>query len=284
MDKAEVERRLAEGAGFLREGRPERAELWMTRLLAEDMDMPDYEKAFLSGQARELMGRAQFAMRRHDEALGTLRDAAQDLQNWLASNQYEDDRDARRKNSGLLSGILQNICFAYAETGKLDDAENAGREAIAVAREYAGKDSSVLARALFGASVAWYRKGDYAECAAMLEEAKNIFQKTDDNKLLAFCLNNLGRIYEEQGKKEEGIAMHRQAVALRRNLPDELDLAFSLGNLGVALASMDKWQEAADSLNEAVEIYARRGRENSPEAAGFARNLAICRQALQEKK
>ena len=58
MNKEEVEHKIAEGANFLREGRAERAELWMTRLLAEEVDLPDAERAFLRAQASELMGRA----------------------------------------------------------------------------------------------------------------------------------------------------------------------------------------------------------------------------------
>ena len=284
MDKIEVERKIAEAANYLREGNAERAELWMTRLLAEDVDLSGAERAYLRGQATELMARAQFAMKHYEEAMGTFVSAAQEIQNWLTSQQFESEDSGKQKNGEMLAGILQNLCFAYLEKKRMAEAENTGLEAIAVARQYASPDSLILARTLFGVSIVWYRKGDYAYAQKMLEEALKIFRKQDEMKMAAFCLNNLGRISEELGDKEQGVSLHRQAVALRRQLPDKLDLAFSLGNLGVALANMENWQEAEDSLAEAISIYKKEGKESMPEYAGFLKNLEICHNFLQGKK
>lgn len=282
MDKREIEHKIEEALAFLKNRNAERAELWMTRLLAEDADVSDSERAILRAQATELMGRAQFAMQRYSEALGTLRSASQELQDWLSNHQYEANDKTRKRIGSLLAGILANLCFACIERNLASDAVNAGKEAIIVARQYAGEDSLDLARALFGVSVAWYRQRDFTTATSMLEEALSIFQKHDDFKMAAFCFNNLGRIYEEQGDSEKGIGFHQKAVDIRRKLPNQLDLAFSLGNLGVALASQARWNEAEAVLSEAVEIYRKNGKEELPECIGFARNLEICRKAMQE--
>lgn len=282
MDKREVEHKIEEASSFLKDGHAERAELWMTRLLAEDEDMSDSDRAILRAQATELMGRAQFAMNRYDEALGTMRSAAQELQDWLANHQYDANDETQKRIGSLLSGILVNLCFACMERKLVAEAENIGQEAIAVTRQYAGADSHDLARALFGVSVVWYRQRDFAKAAQMLEEALSIFQKHDDRKMAAFCFNNLGRIYEEQGNFEKGASFHQKAVEIRRTLPDELELAFSLGNLGAALASLGRWGDAETALSEAVEIYHKKGKEDLPEYIGFIKNLEICRKAQKE--
>ena len=218
-------------------------------------------------------------MQHYDEALGTLASAAQEMQNWLTAHQYDADREAQRKNGGMLAGILQNLCFASLERQRETDAENTGREAVAVARQYSGADSPVLARALFGVSIVWYRKKDYATAREMLEEALKIFQAHKELKMTAFCLNNLARISEELGEKEKGVELHRKAVALRRDLPDKSDLAFSLGNLGVALATIGDWERAEAALSEALAIYRSLGMTDSREYKGYNYNLEICRKA-----
>ena len=62
------------------------------------------------------------------------------------------------------------------------------------------------------------------------------------------------------------------------------DTAFSLGNLGVALASDGQWEEAAAVLAEAMGLYTRLGKGESPEAVGYRANLAVCREALQARR
>lgn len=282
MDKREVERKISEAAAFLREGRAERAELWMTRLLAEDVELSDIDRVILRCEAMELMGRAQFALRRFDEALGTFRAAAQNLQDWLVSHQYGASFESQKRAGSLLAGVLENLCFACQERQYHEEAEKVGKEAIDVARQYAGEDSLALARALFSVSVVWYRQKDFAIASNMLEEALSIFQKRDDLKMAAFCYNNLGRILEEQGDAEKGVSFHKKAVEIRRKLPDDRDLAFSLANLGAALASAKQWAGAIAALSEAVEIYQRNGQAGSSEYETITRNLEICRQAQKE--
>ena len=64
-------------------------------------------------------------------------------------------------------------------------------------------------------------------------------------------------------------------------LGDHTETAFSLGNLGVALATAGQWQEAVDTLQEALDCYARAGHTTGPDIEGYRKNLEICRHALK---
>ena len=71
-------------------------------------------------------------------------------------------------------------------------------------------------------------------------------------------------------------------MAIRKELlGDHTETAFSLGNLGVALATAGQWQEAVDTLQEALDCYARAGHTTGPYIEGYRKNLEICRHALK---
>ena len=70
--------------------------------------------------------------------------------------------------------------------------------------------------------------------------------------------------------------------AIRKELlGDHTETAFSLGNLGVALATAGQWQEAVDTLQEALDCYARAGHTTGPDIEGYRKNLEICHHALK---
>ena len=53
------------------------------------------------------------------------------------------------------------------------------------------------------------------------------------------------------------------------------------GQHGVALATAGQWQEAVDTLQEALDCYARAGHTTGPDIEGYRKNLEICRHALK---
>lgn len=141
------------------------------------------------------------------------------------------------------------------------------------------------AEAMMRLSACLYMQRDLDGAEALLLKARDVFEKQsgDESRMdVSTCLNNLGRIHEERGDLEQGIALHRQAVAIRKELlGDHTETAFSLGNLGVALATAGQWQEAVDTLQEALDCYARAGHTTGPDIEGYRKNLEICRHALK---
>lgn len=232
------------------------------------------------------LGRARFALGDVRGALVALRTAVEVLKSACAaisvpagsSNGDNAPPDLRP----LLCRALQNLCFALAETGAVEESATVGHEAGSLAEALFGPRSPELAGALLRFSSALYRACDFAGAEALILRARAIWeaQPGPTPQEVGTCLNNLGRIREELGDMTAGIAFHRQAVAFRRTLPDRDNLAFSLGNLGVALAEDGQWQAACDALEEALELYAALGKGEGAEARGYAANLAVCRDAL----
>lgn len=237
---------VQEALALLAQGRPADCEAALRRVLRRHENDVLCRAVCLDG-----LGRALFALRRPVEAL-----------------------DALEQSLRLLRGQAEESLVL-------------GGEAAQLAEQIFGPDTPRLAGALLRLSAAYYHGRDFDEAERLMLRAKAIWEAQDGPvpPELGVCLNNLGRICEERGQFAEGIALHRRAVALRRELSGEHeDTAFSLGNLGVALDSDGQWEEAAAVLAEAMGLYTRLGKGESPEAVGYRANLAVCREALQARR
>lgn len=219
------------------------------------------------------LGRALFEQGRQKEAIDAIEEAVALL------------REHQGAKDPVTCGALQNLGRLYLAAGQVDKALAVGREAVEGLRAGFGDDHPLVAGAMLRLSANLYTQGDLDGAEDLLLKARAAFEKQSDKQSrldVATCLNNLGRIHEERGDPITGIDLHRQAVAIRKELlGDHADTAFSLGNLGVALATMGRWQEAVDTLQEALDCYARAGRSSGPDIEGYRKNLEVCRHALQ---
>ncbi len=264
---------VQEALALLAQGRPADCEAALRRVLRRHENDVLCRAVCLDG-----LGRALFALRRPVEALDALEQSLRLLRG---------QADASRSSLPLLPGVMQNLAHVRLALGRAEESLALGREAAQLAEQIFEPDSPRLAGALLRLSAAYYRGRDFDEAERLMLRAKAIWEAQDGPvpPELGVCLNNLGRICEERGQFTEGIALHRRAVALRRELLGEHeDTAFSLGNLGVALASDGQWEEAAAVLAEAMGLYTRLGKGESPEAVGYRANLAVCREALQARR
>ncbi|MDY3811071.1 tetratricopeptide repeat protein [Desulfovibrio sp. PG-178-WT-4] len=264
---------VQEALALLAQGRPADCETALRQILRRHENDVLCRAVCLDG-----LGRALFALRRPVEALDALEQSLRLLRG---------QADASRSSLPLLPGVMQNLAHVRLALGRAEESLALGREAAQLAEQIFGPDSPRLAGALLRLSAAYYRGRDFDEAERLMLRAKAIWEAQDGPvpPELGVCLNNLGRICEERGQFTEGIALHRRAVALRRELLGEHeDTAFSLGNLGVALASDGQWEEAAAVLAEAMGLYTRLGKGESPEAVGYRANLAVCREALQARR
>lgn len=273
--------------GLLGSGRTAEAERELAALAGAPWAR-DPEAARLRAQVLDDLGRTRFALGDREGGLAALRAAVDALTAAIGAEApgaaaSPADETGPTSLMPLRCRALQNLCFALAETGAVEESAAVGEEAARLAESLFGPLSPELAGALLRLSAAPYRRHDLDAAEALIRRARAIWeaQPGPTPQEVGTCLNNLGRIHEERGDMAAGIAFHRQAVAFRRALPDREDLAFSLGNLGVALAQGGQWREACAALEEALELYAALGKGNGPEARGYADNLAVCRRALR---
>lgn len=235
----------------------------------------DLPERLTANELRELdqLARNLFSAGHAQEAVELFENASTILERQL-------DREAEPQVAALFVQLLLNLAFARLERQEYRQAGNAGRKAVAYARNMAAQLPQLLASALFGLSAVHYRQKDWDGALELVLEAKAIWKDAGNLEKVATCMNNLGRIHEEKNMPEQGIYWHRKAVEYRRKLPDRHDLAFSLGNLGVALGALGQWAEAVAALTEATEVYAALGLAQGAECQAYRQNLEICRKAL----
>lgn len=244
------------------------AESRYRQLLDKGTDNPLHKALALDG-----LGRAVFEQGRQDEAIEAIEGAVSLL------------RERQGVQDPATCGALQNLGRLYLAAGQVEKSIAVSREAVDGLSAAFGEDHPLVAGAMLRLSACLYMQRDLDGAEALLLKARDVFEKQsgDESRMdVSTCLNNLGRIHEERGDLEQGIALHRQAVAIRKKLlGDHTETAFSLGNLGVALATAGQWQEAVDTLQEALDCYARAGHTTGPDIEGYRKNLEICRHALK---
>lgn len=188
-------------------------------------------------------------------------------------------------NSTHVALGLQNLARLRSERGDAREAARLCQQALDMLIENLGTEHPRVAEARLNLSSHQYALEAYDLARANLCEAMRIWEKTLGRRSMevSTCLNNLGRICEQQGKTDQGVAHHQEAVFIRKELLGvHPETAFSLGNLGAALASDGQWMEAAGTLQEAINYYEQMGLLESPEAATCRGNLALCRKACTQ--
>lgn len=181
---------------------------------------------------------------------------------------------------------LQNLARVRSARGAWSDAVDLGSRAIEIVKKHFGTEHPRVAQALFSISAYKYDAKEYDSAAADIEEAMRIWSVTNgpESMEVSTCLNNLGRVREEQGRPLAGAQLHQQAVDIRKKvLGDHMETAFSLGNLGSALAEAGKLQEAIAALKESLACYERIGKADTLDAKTCRQNLIRCQEAADRE-
>ena len=130
--------------------------------------------------------------------------------------------------------IHNNLGFALAKEGKLNEAISHYSEALQIKQNYA------IAHNNFGVALA--KQGRLDEAISHYSEALRIKQN------YAVAHNNLGVALRLQGRLDEAIRHHSEALRIR------LDFAKAHNNLGIVLSMQGKTKEAIDHYSEALRI------------------------------
>ena len=145
----------------------------------------------------------------------------------------------------------------------------------------AAADPAVLARARYDLAQVRLRTGDREQAAALLAEAQSFWardrtrweRRLVDSRLLE------ARLLRDTGSLEDGIRL------LQANLPSQIRLGgvndrrtgVYRNDLAVMLHAAGRFEEAARSLEQAMDVWRSLGLENSPDALNSLNNLAAVR-------
>jgi predicted ATPase len=132
----------------------------------------------------------------------------------------------------------------------LDDAEQLGREALALAREHGDRSGSGYALNLLG-MIAMDREPSAA--VELYEESLAEYEAAGDETGRLGALQNLAANALARGDTERAISLLRERVAGTRGR-NTYSLALAVGLLGFALSANDEAEEARQSFEESLEL------------------------------
>ena len=262
------DQRMAEAERLLQQGQPEQAKKLFKQLAGQ----PDLD-AIQRGRSCYALGTALYTLHEFQEGCAALDKAWQVFSAELGAEHPATTR------------VLILLARCHVAMDDMDTGNRLGRQVLAILRRTSKPDDPQLAAACFFLSSGVYQVGLLDEAESLTREAMAIWEHLFGHRSVevSTCLNNLGRIEEERGHLEKGIALHKEAVSIRKELlGNHRETAFSLGNLGTALATAGRWQEAADTLKEALDCYAAAGVTSGFEIEGYRANLALCHKALAD--
>jgi predicted ATPase len=133
----------------------------------------------------------------------------------------------------------------------LDDAEQLGREALALAREHGDRSGSGYALNLLGMVTG--ERGDPIAAIEQYEESLAEYEAAGDETGRLLVLQNLASNALARGDNERAISLLRERVAGTRGR-NTYSLALAIGLLGFALAANGETEEARQSFEESLEL------------------------------
>jgi len=228
--------------------------------LAEDVDEHRKVGEYELGRLEEELDNLRSAL---DTALALDPEQALDLAGrlglyWNRRGLY---REGRQRLAAALAAAPAAQPFARAralsEAGNLalwqsdlDDAEQLGREALALTREHGDRSGSGYALNLLG-MIAMDREPSAA--VELYEESLAEYEAAGDETGRLGALQNLAANALARGDNERAISLLRERVAGTRGR-DTYSLALAIGLLGFALAANGESEEARQSFEESLEI------------------------------
>ncbi|MCA9758578.1 MAG: tetratricopeptide repeat protein [Candidatus Eisenbacteria bacterium] len=145
--------------------------------------------------------------------------------------------------------------------GRLEDAEEAHQNALAMARSLGATDS--IAKSLRGLGAACEEQGKYEDARNCYREAVDVFRDLEDPIGLAGAISGLASIAFSLGDLDEAETHYMEALDLSRLGAYRVGEATNLGNLGGLAFRRGNWTEAErryrQALSLAIEVDYTRG-------------------------
>jgi len=135
-----------------------------------------------------------------------------------------------------------------------DFAEGRRLTAAALALGQALGDELGIARALTHLALCDSGEGRYAEARERIERAIASFRTLGDPRRLSAALNNRGVFKRQQGDHAAALPDHAEALELQRRAGDRDGMLVTLLNLGLAAARVERNDDAARHVDEALAL------------------------------
>jgi eukaryotic-like serine/threonine-protein kinase len=234
-----------------------------------------YHALGLYDQAKPLLERA-YALRKNLFGTADLR-TAESAEDLATTERLQSDFSSAEKlfrealavrerklgpNDRLVGQSLSDLGDCLIRENRDAEAETDLRRALAIFRR---TNDPLAAETLLYLGATTEHAGKYTESATLLEEAAEIFRKTqgNDSPDVLITMHNLASSLVNKGDLLGAEKSERQVLAVRDKIdPGHPDIAYSLNALGFILVEEGRWQDAEPFLRRNLEITGKSGTKN----------------------
>lgn len=181
------------------------------------------------------------------------------------------------------ASLMQPILFSLTELGRLEEAVDRGRAALAAARTHGNIPQSALFEYVYHLGNVMLIAERTAEAEALLLEAAGMeFKALDDPSIQMDLHSNLAGVLVRKGELLEALEHYQRALAVAEEIfpPVHPERARKLSNVAGMLSNVGRHSDAEAALRAALAIYEEiYGEEANPRIAAAQNNLARALQA-----
>jgi tetratricopeptide (TPR) repeat protein/CHAT domain-containing protein len=174
---------------------------------------------------------------------------------------------------------LRKLGIAFQAQGKLGEAEEHLKRALAISEQALGNSHPDVAQALHNLAMVYGRQGKYGDAEELNKRALAIREKAlgASHPDVAWTLNNLANLYRAQGKYGEAEGLHKRALAIREQAlgANHSDVSQSLHNLAYVYWTQGKYSEAEGLYKRALAIREQALGANHRDVGQTLNNLAL---------
>jgi tetratricopeptide (TPR) repeat protein len=261
------------GLGLYRQARPllERAVSTRRKLLDSD-PVTNSESLNHLGDLLTLQAEFAVAERTYRESIATLR-----------------RQPTTNAQQAALARSLHGLGMALSNQGKIPEAEEQLRAALAIQRGLFGEVNGEVGRTLEDLGQVLDQRGDLKAAIPIMQSALAIQRQlhgSEPHPDLAEAINNLAVEYEEEGNHEAAEKLLREGLAMNRRLLGDKhkELATGLSNLAFVLQEKGDLTRAEATFEQALAMQRDLFGNVHPDVAMTLSNLAYVYSALNDTR
>ncbi len=255
-------------------------------------------------QARPLIERAVSTRRRlldsdpvaSSESLNHLGDVLTLQAEYTAAETSYRDSIARlraqpegREQQAMLARAVHGLGMALSNQGKLPEAEQQLRAALAIQRGLFGEQNGEVARTLEDLALVVDQRGDLKAAIPLMKSALAIqrrLHETEPHPDLEETINNLAYLYDENSDYDAAEKLYRESLAMARLLLGDKhkEVAMGLMNLGGVLQEKGELAHAEAAFQQALAMQRELLGNAHPDVALTLNNLAYLYAAMNDTR
>src|SRR4051812_31195428 len=150
------------------------------------------------------------------------------------------------------SSLLRWIGRTYQLDANLDAAFDCLEASLAVAQ--LSGDAGAIGHATNILAIVYEQRGELDKSERLFLDARSHAIRAGETRLAALAAQNLGVIAAIRGDHEKTLHHYRTSLVEFRSLGDATQVLSALNNMGMLCIDLERWDDAARSFEEAVQI------------------------------